>query len=147
MKDNIDRMPRNYTLLTDEYEFTMSASYLKNNKTGYALADVMVRHGKSINGDKLIIVDPVNVLKQTEIENYTLVPLQKQIFDKGTLVYNDPTILEKRDYCETQMATIYPEIKREMNPHTYYVDGTLEYVEFKNDMIKSLKNKVSNGGR
>ena len=118
-----------------------------DNKTGYALADIMVRHGESINGDKLIIVDPVNVLKQTEIENYTLVPLQKQIFDKGTLVYDDPTILEKRDYCETQMATIYPEIKREMNPHTYYVDGTLEYVEFKNDMIKSLKNKVMNGDR
>lgn len=116
-----------------------------DNETGYALADIMVRHGESVNGDKLIIVDPVNILKQSEISNYTLVPLQKQIFDKGILVYDDPTILEKRDYCEAQMSTIYPEVKREMNPHTYYVDGTQEYVEFKNNMIKSLKNKELGG--
>lgn len=116
-----------------------------DNETGYALADIMVRHGESVKGDKLIIVDPVNILKQSEISNYTLVPLQKQIFKDGVLVYDDPTILEKRDYCEAQMSTIYPEIKREVNPHTYYVDGTQEYVEFKNNMIKSLKNRELGG--
>lgn len=116
-----------------------------DNETGYALADIMVRHGESVKGDKLIIVDPVNILKQSEISNYTLVPLQKQIFKDGVLVYDDPTILEKRDYCEAQMSTIYPEVKREMNPHTYYVDGTQEYVEFKNDMIKSLRNRELGG--
>lgn len=115
--------------------------------TGYALADIMVRHGESVNGDKLIIVDPINILKQSEITNYDLVPLQKQIFKDGNLVYDDPTILEKRDYCEEQMNTIYPEVKREMNPHTYYVDGTLEYVEFKNDMIKQLKKEIVKGDR
>lgn len=115
--------------------------------TGYALADIMVRHGESANGDKLIIVDPINILKQSEITNYNLVPLQKQIFKDGNLVYDDPTILEKRDYCEEQMNTIYPEVKREMNPHTYYVDGTLEYVEFKNDMIKKLKKEIVKGDR
>ena len=45
------------------------------------------------------------------------------------------------------MNTIYPEVKREMNPHTYYVDGTLEYVEFKNDMIKKLKKEIVKGDR
>ena len=115
--------------------------------TGYALADIMVRHGESVKGDKLIIVDPINILKQSEITNYNLVPLQKQIFKDGNLVYDDPTILEKRDYCEEQMNTIYPEVKREMNPHTYYVDGTLEYVEFKNDMIKKLKKEIVKGDR
>ena len=118
-----------------------------DKETGYALADIMVRHGESINGDKLIIVDPINILKQSEITNYDLVPLQKQIFKDGNLVYDDPNILEKRDYCEEQMNTIYPEVKREMNPHTYYVDGTLEYVEFKNDMIKKLKKEIVKGDR
>lgn len=118
-----------------------------DKETGYALADIMVRHGESVNGDKLIIVDPINILKQSEITNYDLVPLQKQIFKDGNLVYDDPTILEKRDYCEEQMNTIYPEVKREMNPHTYYVDGTLEYVEFKNDMIKKLKKEIVKGDR
>lgn len=116
-----------------------------DKETGYALADIMVRHDESVKGDKLIIVDPVNNLKQSEISNYTLVPLQKQIFKDGVLVYDDPTILEKRDYCEAQMSTIYPEVKREMNPHTYYVDGTQEYVEFKNNMIKSLRNRELGG--
>ena len=38
-----------------------------------------------------------------------------------------------------QMSTIYPEVKREVNPHIYNVSGTNHYAEFKKEMIGKVK--------
>lgn len=110
--------------------------------TGYALADIMTRQGEKINQGELLIVSPKDELKRKTISNFELVELQKPIFINGKLVYNDPEIKEKKAYCESQMDTLYPEVKRIMNPHEYYVDGTLEYVNFKNEMIRNTKKLV-----
>lgn len=110
--------------------------------TGYAIADIMTRQGEKINQDDLLIVSPKDALKRKMINNFELVELQKPIFINGKLVYDDPDIKEKQAYCESQMATLYPEIKRIMNPHEYYVDGTEQYVNFKNEMIMNVKKLV-----
>lgn len=110
-----------------------------DNSTGYAIADIMSRKIENISRDELVIVDPSNILKRTTISNFTLEKLQKTIFKDGNLVYDDPEILEKQKYCNEQMMKIYPEIKRSIMPHEYYVDGTEEYVEFKNALIDEMK--------
>jgi len=110
--------------------------------TGYALADIMTRQGEKINQGELLIVSPKDEIKRKTISNFELVELQKPIFINGKLVYDDPEIKEKKAYCESQMATLYPEVKRIMNPHEYYVDGTEEYVNFKNEMIMNVKKLV-----
>ena len=51
-------------------------------------------------------------------------------------------MLEKREYCNNEMSRIYPEIKRIVNPHQYYVDGTLEYTMFRNNMISDVRENV-----
>lgn len=113
--------------------------------SGFALADVMCRQDEDITQEKeLEIVDPTNYLKSTIITNFRLEPLQKVIFENGKLVYEDPEILEKKEYCNKMMETIYPEIKRIENPHKYYVDGTVKYVQFKNKMISDMKKLVNN---
>ena len=114
-----------------------------DKETGYAIADIMTREGEKINKDNLLIISPKEYIKQKTINNFELRELQETIFKNGELVYNDPDILEKRDYCNKEMATIYPEVKRTMNPHEYYVDGTKEYVDFKNDLIVKTK-KLTN---
>jgi nicotinate phosphoribosyltransferase len=115
-------------------------AYDKN--TGYALADVMTRRNEKINKKELVIVSVTDYLKSTTIENFDLIELQKPIFVNGELVYNDPELKEKQKYCNEQMKTLYPEIKRPVMPHEYYVDGTEEYVNFKNDMIKDAKKLI-----
>ena len=111
-----------------------------DNETGYALADVMCLKDKEIDKDNLRIVSVTDFVKNTTISNFRLEKLQKPIFLNGQLVYNDPKdIFEKQRYCHEQMATIYPEVKRILNPHGYYVDGTPEYVEFKQEMIRKMK--------
>ena len=115
-------------------------AYDKNS--GYAIADIMTRQNEKINSSELLIVSPTDMLKRTTINNFSLVKLQKPIFICGELVYDDPFIMEKRDYCNKQMATIYPEVKRIEKPHGYFVDGTEEYVNFKNEMIINAKKLV-----
>ena len=102
----------------------------------------MSLYDKKIDKKKLDIVSVTDYMKSGVIENFDLVELQKPIFVNGKLVYDDPDILEKQKYCDEQMKTIYPEVKRTCNPHEYYVDGTLEYVEFKKDMINKVKKLV-----
>ena len=40
------------------------------------------------------------------------------------------------------MSTIYPEVKRTMNPHEYYVDGTEDYVNFKKETIEKTRKLI-----
>ncbi len=110
-------------------------AYDKN--TGYAIADIMCSKDKEMPERNMKIISITDLITNTTIDDYRLVKLQKPIFINGKLVYNDPTIFEKQAYCEEQMQTLYPEVKRTLNPHRYYVDGTEEYVNLKNQMILS----------
>ena len=110
--------------------------------TGYAIADVMTLYNKKINVDDLVIVCPTDKLKFKKIDNFELVELQKNIFKDGKLVYNDPDIRDKQVYCNEQMNLLYPEVRRTILPHEYYVDGTKEYVDFKYDLINKTKVKI-----
>ncbi len=115
--------------------------------TGYALADVMTRKGEAMPTDELLIVSPTNPQNRKTIYNYELVKLQTPIFVKGNLVYEDKDIDDIRKYCNEQMATLYPEVKRALNPHEYYVDGTENYVNFRTDLIQKTKKLVKAGKR
>ena len=109
--------------------------------TGYALGDVIALHEENIPLDNFTLVDPNNEANFTRIDNYHVRPLQEQIFKDGELVYEEPTIEEKRNYCSEQMETLYPEIKREENPHKYYVDLTEKLLRLKKELLKRAKSQ------
>lgn len=113
-----------------------------DKKTGYALADVMSRKDEKLNKNNLTIVSVTDYLKRTTIDDFELVELQKPIFVRGDLVYEDPEIKAKQEYCNNQMKGIYPEVKRTKMPHKYYVDGTEDYINFKNNMIMNARKLV-----
>lgn len=113
-----------------------------DKKTGYALADVMARRDENLDRRYLTIVSTTDYLKRTTIEDFELVELQKPIFVNGELVYDDPEINAKKKYCNDQMNGLYPEVKRTKMPHEYYVDGTEDYINFKNNMIINAKKLV-----
>ena len=102
----------------------------------------MPRKDEKLDKKSLTIISTTDYFKRTTIEDFDLVELQKPIFIKGKLVYDDPDIIEKRKYCDEQMKKLYPEVKRIKMPHEYYVDGTEEYIDFKNDMIMNVTKLV-----
>lgn len=110
--------------------------------TGYALADILTRRGEIITSDNIWLINPMNTIKRTTLNNFRLEELQKPIFVDGRLVYDDPDINAKKSYCNRQMGLLYPEVKREEMPHIYHVSGTEDYVKFKNELIESTKRMV-----
>ncbi|MCI6932630.1 MAG: nicotinate phosphoribosyltransferase [Tenericutes bacterium] len=112
---------------------------LYDNETGYALADVMVRRGEKLSMDNLLIIDLKGFINQRVLNNFRTECLQKEIFVNGKQVFEDLSINELKEYVDMQMSTIYPEVKREVNPHVYNVSGTNHYAEFKKEIIGKVK--------
>lgn len=130
--------------VSSDVEKTINPGFKKvyrfyDNSTGYALGDVITLYNEQIPENEYLLIDPQNETNQTLIKNYKVRPLQEIIFNNGELVYNDPSIFEKRDYCNEQMKTLYPEIKRIEKPHKYYVDLSESLLKLKKEMIIESK--------
>ena len=82
------------------------------------------------------IFDPEATWKEKEVYNFTARELQVPIFKNGELVYTLPTLDEIRDYCHAQVDTLWDEVKRFDNPHTYYVDLSQRLWDIKYDLLK-----------
>ena len=134
--------------VSDTKEKTINPHYKKvyrfyDKTTGYALGDVLAVHDEIIPYDKFTLINPHDEFKTTTITNYSVRPLQVPIFINGELVYESPSIEERKKYCEEDFKTIYPEIKRSLNPHKYYVDLTLKSLNLKKELILSTVNNDS----
>jgi nicotinate phosphoribosyltransferase len=113
-----------------------------DKQTGYALGDVVALSDEIIPSDSFTLIDPENELNTKTITNYDVKELQVQLFKDGQLVYDDPKIEEKKNYCNEQMETLYPEIRRLEKPHKYYVDLTKNLLELKKQLILTHKKEV-----
>ena len=60
------------------------------------------------------------------------------IFEKGKLVYNQPSTADIRRYCDEQVETIWDEVQRFENPHTYYVDLSQDLWQKRNEIISNI---------
>lgn len=110
--------------------------------TSYALGDVIALHEENIPRNKFTLVDPNNEANTLTIKNYEVRELQEAIFVDGEQVWEDLTVMEKQAYCNKEMATLYPEVKRDENPHGYYVDLTRKLLKLKKELIKQAKEQT-----
>ena len=112
-----------------------------DKKTGYALGDVIALADEELPKDYYQLVHPTETWKTKDITNYEIRELQVPIFKNGELVYNLPDLKERREYCQKEFDTLYPEVQRLENPHKYYVDLSDNLRELKDNLIKQHTNK------
>lgn len=113
-----------------------------DKETGKASADLICVHDEEIDESKpLTIFHPDYTWKEKTYENYRAVPLQKTIFKNGQLVYRLPTTEEIRTYCTEQVDTLWDEVKRFENPHTYYVDLSEKLWNCKQELLYQVSKK------
>ena len=111
------------------------------NDTGKAIADYLCVHDETVDDTKdLLIFDPEATWKQKTGYNFTAKELQVPIFKNGELVYKLPTLPEIREYCRAHVDTLWDEVKRFDNPHTYYVDLSKKLWDIKYDLLKNNSN-------
>ena len=129
---------------------TINPAYKKvyrfyDKDTGYALGDVLVLNDEKKPKGKYTLVNPVEEWKTTTLEEYDVRELQELIFLDGEQVYEVPSVQERKDYCASQFETLYPEVKRDTNPHEYYVDLSKKLLKLKKKMIlKAQQNTEEN---
>ena len=110
------------------------------NDTGKAIADYLCVHDETVDDSgEMEIFDPEATWKTKTVYNFTAKELQVSVFQKGELVYQLPTLNEIRDYCARQVDTLWDEVKRFDNPHTYYVDLSKKLWDIRYDLLKNNK--------
>ena len=77
-------------------------------------------------------------------KNENIKELQRIIFDNGKLVYDDPLIYEKQDYCNYSFKTLPDSIKKNGYDKKFNVDLSNKLEETKKQLIK--ERKYNNGG-
>ncbi len=107
------------------------------NDTGKAIADYLAVYDEKVDDSQnLLIFDPEATWKQKEVYDFTAKELQVPIFKNGELVYKLPSLDEVRAYCKEQVETLWDEVKRFDNPHTYYVDLSQKLWDIKYALLK-----------
>ena len=108
------------------------------NDTGKAIADYICLHDEVVDDSRdLEIFDPQATWKRKNIYNFTAKELLVPIFKNGELVYNMPSLPEIQKYCAEQVDTLWDEVQRFDNPHTYYVDLSQKLWDIKYALLKS----------
>ena len=115
------------------------------NDTGKAIADYLCVYDEMIDDSKdMEIFDPEATWKTKTVYDFTAKELQVPIFKDGQLVYQCPSIDEIRSYCMEQVDSLWDEVKRFDNPHTYYVDLSQKLWDIKYQLLKQKKRSNDN---
>ncbi len=108
------------------------------NDTGKAIADYLCVYDETVDDSKdLEIFDPSATWKRKTVYDFTAKELMVQVFRSGELVYDLPPLKEIQKYCAEQVDTLWDEVKRFDNPHTYYVDLSQKLWDIKNDLLNN----------
>ena len=108
------------------------------NDTGKAIADYLCLHDETVDDSRdLEIFDPEATWKRKRVYNFTARELLVPIFRNGELVYELPRLPDIQAYCAEQVDTLWDEVKRFDNPHTYYVDLSQKLWDTKDRLLHS----------
>lgn len=115
---------------------------LYDKKTGKAEADYIALAEEKVDDSKpMVIFDPLFTWKMKKMKDFRAREMQVQIFDKGELVYDEPSLEEIAEYRKEEEASLWDEVKRYDSPHNYYVDLSQDLWNLKQKLILEAKSK------
>lgn len=109
---------------------------LYDKRNGKAIADQLCVWNETLDDTKpLTLFDPDAEWKKKTVTNFVARELLVPIFRNGIRVCSLPTLPEIRRYCAEQVDTLWDEVKRFENPHTYYVDLSDKLWHIKRELL------------
>ncbi len=115
---------------------------LYDRTTNNPIADVVAMSNEVIDDTKpYTIFDETHVWKKKKISNFYAKNLQVPIFINGKCVYESPSLDDIRAYCKSEVDNLWNEVKRFINPHSYYVDLSQELWNCKQELIRQFSFK------
>ncbi|MDD6463626.1 MAG: nicotinate phosphoribosyltransferase [Clostridiaceae bacterium] len=115
---------------------------LYDNESGKALADVITLEDETIDDSRdYEIFDPDYTWKRKNVYNFSARQLLQPLFINGKRVYEYQDIDDIKSYCLSQVDTLWDEVKRFENPHTYYVDLSQRLWDTKHELINKYRKR------
>lgn len=112
---------------------------LYDRNTGKAIADVITLNHEVIDdSEPYEIFHPEHTWKRKVVTDFVARKLQTRIFDHGKQVYNSASVKEISKYRAEQVESLWDEVKRFENPHTYYVDLSEDLWTLRHDLLNKL---------
>lgn len=111
-----------------------------NKKNGKAIGDLLTLPEEVIDeSNEYTLFDPVYTWKKTIVKDYSVRELQVQIYEKGKLVYELPTLKAIREYSKKEIESLWEEMLRFEFPQKYYVDLSKKLWTMKMEMLGSIR--------
>ena len=112
---------------------------LYDRETGKAIADVIALNTEKIDqSEPYEIFDPDHTWKRKVVTDFIAKKLQVKIFENGKQIYVSPSVKEIAKYRADQVDSLWDEVKRFENPHTYYVDLSEELWNLRHELLNQL---------
>lgn len=112
---------------------------LYDRESGKAIADVIALNTEKIDqSEPYEIFDPDHTWKRKVVTDFIAKKLQVKIFENGKQVYVSPSVKEIAKYRAEQVDSLWDEVKRFENPHTYYVDLSEELWDLRHELLNQL---------
>lgn len=92
--------------------------------------------------DELYMFHPVHTYINKTVRDFTAKPLLVDIFKKGELVYQLPSLKEIKAYADKTIHALWDEYKRILNPEQYPVDLSQRLYDEKMESIKAIRAKI-----
>lgn len=130
------KLSENQWKITNPGNKTVYRVYDKD--TGKIRADLIAFADEKFDeGNPLLLFDPMATWKKTYLKpnTYTLKELLVPIFVDGKCVYESPSVMDIREYCQSELSTLWDETRRLINPHDVYVDLSNELYQTKCRLI------------
>lgn len=112
---------------------------LYDRESGNAIADVItLGYEKIDSSEPYEIFDPEYTWKRKVLTDFVAKKLQVKVFENGKQIYKSPSVNEIADYCAKQVDSLWDEVKRFENPHTYYVDLSEDLWNLREDLLNRM---------
>ena len=120
---------------------------LYDKETGKIKADLIALADEHYDSQQpLMIFDPISTWKKTWLDggSYTVRELLGPVFKDGQCVYTSPAVMDIRDYCSSELTTLWDESRRLVNPQEVYVDLSQPLWDLKNTLLDHVHNFQDN---
>lgn len=136
------KLSENTEKVTNPGDKTIYRIYEKDS--GKIKADLICLVDEHYNEEEpLLLFDPVEPWKKTRLSggSYTMREILVPVFQKGKCCYQSPKVMDIRAYCQKELATLWDETRRLINPHEVYVDLSPKLYDIKIDLLDKMSEK------
>ena len=115
---------------------------LYSKTTGKIKADLICLADEKLNEEEnMVLFDPIDTWKKTKVlgGTYEVRELLVPVIREGKRVYESPSVMELREYCQKEQNTLWDESRRFVNPQKVYVDLSQKLWDLKKDLLEEHK--------